>query len=30
VLEHRGEIEAPDAPGGGAEFVLHLPLGGGT
>ncbi len=30
VLEHGGEIEFEDAPGGGARFVVRLPLSGPT
>ncbi len=30
VVEHGGEISAGDAPGGGAAFVLKLPLSGPT
>ena len=26
VLLHKGEIQVQDAPGGGAEFVITLPL----
>lgn len=28
VVLHHGRVEALDGPGGGAQFVLHLPLGG--
>ncbi|MDF3066710.1 MAG: histidine kinase, partial [Polyangiaceae bacterium] len=30
VVEHGGEITAGDAPGGGASFVVKLPLAGPT
>jgi two-component system nitrogen regulation sensor histidine kinase NtrY len=30
VVEHGGEINAGDAPGGGARFVVKLPLSGPT
>jgi two-component system nitrogen regulation sensor histidine kinase NtrY len=30
VVEHGGEISAGDAPGGGASFVVELPLAGPT
>ena len=30
VVEHGGEIKAGDAPGGGARFVVKLPLSGPT
>jgi signal transduction histidine kinase len=30
VVEHGGEIAYADAPGGGAEFTVRLPLSGPT
>jgi signal transduction histidine kinase len=30
VVEHGGQITAGDAPGGGASFVVTLPLSGPT